>query len=165
VSAYIVNKAHIDALVTLYQNGPTGVPVNPMNAWRLPLYLNDQIEDNRASEDEGVGLDDVLGRVLWVENYNSIAYHYPDATDEDRPGPVDATFTSISGYTAQRGRRLSVPEALKALRGYQYQSCEHPGWATSFAKQVVDRLVGELTTRVDGYDDADTWEIGDEVTA
>lgn len=157
MSAYIVDKAHIDALVTLYQNGPTGVPVNPMNAWTLPLYLNDQIEDHRASEDEGLRLDDVLGRVLWVENYNSIVYYSPDAVDE--------VFADISGYTAHRGRRLTVPEALKAVRGYRYQACEHPGWVTSFAKKVVDQLLDELTSRVDGYDDADTWEIHDEVTA
>lgn len=159
MSAYIVDKEHIDALVTLYQSGPTGVPVSPSNAWSLPLYLNEKIEDNRASGDEGVGLNDVLGRVLWVENYNSIAYHYPDATDDDRPGPVDATFASISGYIASPGRRLAVPEALKALRGYRYQTCEHPGWATSFAKQIIDDLTNELIPYVAGYDEADTWSI------
>jgi hypothetical protein len=130
MSAFIVSKAHIDRIVST------------ANRWRY--------SDMRMSPDD-------LGRMLWLENLKSVAYRYPDDRDGDRPGPSGLTDDQIAHYRWTPTPELTPVEALKAIRCYDYQSCEHPGYETSQARRFVQIFTEEAISRLPGYDRA-TWE-------
>lgn len=95
---------------------------------------------------ERVGLTDYLGgpdsagRILWVENLRSLMYRYPADKDGDRPGPIG--FKDAEAYEYTHTPVYNDPLAARAIvKSYQYQSCEHPGWQDSLAKEVTDLLM------------------------
>ena len=144
MSAFVVSKSHIDALVTLAVKGP-GTGGN----W-LTLHWYERRDDhgqealihNRADYDTA----DELGRMLWAENARSVAYRY-------------GARTVVGDYVWPMGApRLSAVEGLKAIDCYEYQACEHDEWKDSAAKQFCDALRRALITYLPGYDDA-AWAI------
>lgn len=147
MSAWIVTKNHIDALITAgldYQmplewDGNSGTPYSQTSC-RL---------DARSA--------DKVGRMLWQENLNSIHYRYPDTVEGgNHPGPMDFSPTEVEAYTYSHfgARRWSPVAVLKAIDCYEYQSCEHPEWETSEAKRFCDALRLHLIHRLPGYEDA-----------
>lgn len=148
MSAYIVAREHVDLLVRLIIEGPAGVPVNPGTAWYLRSYV--------------MGTADELGQALVSECVASVAYRYREAPEAGTlPGPVDRYY--LEPYAYRRPvHRLTVPEALKALDGYEYQSCEHPGWEASPVRRLCDQVRGAVIHHVPGYDPAPwTWDAAD----
>jgi hypothetical protein len=113
MSAWIVSKTHIDALV---QAGIEREMVRP----------------NEADE---------FGRMLWGECLASVAYRYPGDGDGERPGPSDFRDGDVDAYIyepLEGGPGISLrAEAVvnKAASCYDYQSCEHPGYDGSKAQQ------------------------------
>lgn len=149
MSAFLVDRAHIDLLVDVIFKGPSGVAVSPATAWSLPLYLPDDLKTERA-----------VGRELWLENLRSIEARYPDVLDGGlMPGPAGITREEIEQYTFGRyPYRLTIVEALNAISCLEYQSCEHAGWETSRAKcQILEPLRYELIHRLPGMSSA-PWE-------
>lgn len=131
MSAFIVSKRHIDALVTTAE------------AWRIPLAGSHGSAMHRFSF---TAKD--LGQLLWTENFRSVNYRYTEQQAEEiYPGP-NAYSTKV----------LTPVQALKAIACYEYQSCEHPAWPTSVAHQFVEQFTSEAIHRLPGYDAAD-WEI------
>lgn len=124
MSAWIVSKNHIDTLV--YQ------------AMKQRL-----IEPEQA---------DATGRMLWAENLKSVAYRYPTDKDGERPGPDDFKDSDVLTYTYAEPRRLPASEYGAAfdpddegavviqVECYEYQSCEHPGYAASPARALATLL-------------------------
>ena len=53
---------------------------------------------------------------------------------------------------------LPAVHLLKLAQCYEYQACEHDGWATSRAKKWIDNLVAGLIYKLPGYDAA-PWAI------
>ena len=157
MSAYIVSKAHIDAIVHTARVGVCGREVNPMTAWNF-RYWNGE----RSVGVRGEGSESAVGRMLWIENQRSVSARYPNDRDGEWPGPAGLTLAEIEGYEFQRinpyRRTLTAVQALKAIDGYEYQSCEHEGWHTSEAKMLIDALRKSLIHALPGYDEAD-WEI------
>ena len=143
MSAYIEDKAHIDALVTLVRWGPERVPEN---AWRSLV----------GGQDAEAGR---VGQMLADENIKSVQYRYDGEAIETLPGPADKS--DLLYYHYAPGRRLTAVEGLKALDGYVYQSCEHPDWEKSEAYRWVERLRDALIRFLPGYAEADTWSISD----
>jgi hypothetical protein len=144
MSAYIVDKVHIDVLVSLAIQGRTPS--------RLRWYHDDTSHEARWDNADDVG------RMLWRENLASVAYRYPDDTSGKRPGPCDLADADIEAYThAAHGYQLTPVEGLQAIRGYEYQACEHPGWHGSEAYAFCDALRRCLISRLRGSDDA-PWE-------
>jgi len=88
----------------------------------------------------------------------SVRYRYPDT--EDLPGPLGPWWLLRYIYRPELDRPhiLTVVEALKALAGYSYQSCERPDWYESEACRFVQRMTAWLLEALPGYDDA-PWEI------
>ena len=100
------------------------------------------------------------GQLLVDTCVASVSYRYSESTDS-LPGPVARYYLEPYTY-AVPSHRLDVPEALKALAGYEYRACEHPGWPTSPAKALCDEMRGRLIARVPGYDAAPwTWDLSD----
>ncbi len=68
-----------------------------------------------------VGGADHLGGILWHGNVTSVNHRYCE--DEPTP-PYTYTPLTLPDLTTAEG----LAYAYKAVRGYRYQSCEHPGW-------------------------------------
>lgn len=168
MSAFIVSKAHIDALVDVALNGPRDVSRRWEGGprWEAfdPRDTHWPEQEWRQCAQSGTGnssvkavTPDELGEMLVVENVRSITARYPDVLDGGpMPGPVDAYWESY--YEFQRpSRRPTVVEALKLISCYEYQSCEHDEWVDSEAKRFCEHLTATLIGFLAGYDEA-PWE-------
>jgi hypothetical protein len=118
VSVYIVGREHIDVLVT----GLLGV--------EAPQALGNRV-----------------GRLLWGECVRSVAFHYPEQADGERPGPVGLREATVRRY---RWTRRPTPPVwvYSAARSYSSQSDEHPGWEESVARRLVTAVITELEPTV-----------------
>ena len=156
MSAYIVSKAHIDALVAVAANGPANrSPKYPGDGWTPPMW---RLTDNSQDALNARHNPDLIGSMLWQENVMSVVHRYPNSLN-DLPGPVDFDAEMVLTYTSERpARMLTATEALKAIDGYEYQSCEHPEWKDSQARAFCDALRRRLISTLPGYDEA-AWEI------
>lgn len=77
-----------------------------------------------------------LGALLWQENHASVSWCY----DEPVAAPP---------YAADTTEAPIDPIVLaKAIDCYVYQSCEHPGWASSIAHRLVDALTEKVAERL-----------------
>jgi hypothetical protein len=133
VSAWIVDKVTIDALVTGIVQGEVIAP-------------------------EDYGNEDELGRTLWRECLTSVAYRYPNDEDGERPGPIDFRDSDVDEYEFERVT-VDPVVLLKQVGCYQYQSCEHPGWEASRAFAWTTALYQQLNRAgyshtSPGYDEA-----------
>jgi hypothetical protein len=89
-----------------------------------------------------------------------VRYRYPDCTYDDLPGPIP-TPSVIDYEYRPHPVRLDPVQVLKAIRCYEYQSCEHAGWCTSEAKQFCLILTDYAVSQLPGYEVA-AWEISRE---
>src|SRR3990167_5628484 len=125
MSAFITDKAHIDAMITVARLGP------------------EDAKDNEPGEYWPAGMSaDQLGEMLTAEMIASVSYRYPEdnypAPEAELPGPVEQWYREP--YRYEPTRRLTVAEAHKAVCCYVYQSCEHPGWRSSAAFTFCERF-------------------------
>ena len=146
MSAFMVDKVHIDALVTAAMELVPGEHDSGLR-W----YVDDAskpggyelkelhlLDSTRASE---------VGQMLWAENLASIHARYPDTeeTDSNYPGPADFESSEVARYVWQSVPGIIDPLAvIDALSCYEYQSCEHEGWKTSEAKVFCDALQSKM---------------------
>jgi hypothetical protein len=182
MSAYIVPRAHIAALVRAAYRGPnSGRPVNPDTVWRRPTWF---ASDPRALEWDHAtpgayfaALSEIrrevdhesipkVAQMLLDANVASVSHRYPDDKPDELPGPIDAYYVRPVGWQAAESNAPSLaPVAvLKALDGYEYQACERDDWPDSEARAFCDALRGAVIHHLPGYDDA-AWEIDDETPA
>lgn len=131
MSAFVVTKQHIDAMVTagLPRPGDSGWirwtdPVNPTQTHILNLDTADR-----------------AGALLWQENRVSVNHRYHDGDE------IDAL------YRFARFAQNPVT-VLKLIDCYEYQSCEHPGWEESQAKRLSGQLRKQAISKLPGYDEA-----------
>lgn len=150
MSAFIVDHAHIDYLVTAaieYGMGPRGNSVY----WR-------RSDDWRDSIRVGIDTAEEVGAGLMRENIASVTHRYPDG---DLPGPIPTPDPSAYSFMPVRPSTITAVQVLKAIACYEYQSCEHPGWRDSAAYDFCRRLENAVINRLPGYDDA-KWELSTE---
>jgi hypothetical protein len=143
MSAYIVNKAHIDALVLLGQRGPSDrAPQYPGDGWYGPYTYRDKTLDE-------------IGTDLVCENVRSINARYPDTIDdpEHMPGPIEHYWEPTYTFNPKVKHPTTI-EGLKLIACYEYQACEHAGWATSDAHDYCQSLRSALVSELPGYDAA-----------
>lgn len=131
MSAWLVSRRHIDALVT---------------AATTAQFYNRELEQITAEPD-------ALGRLLWGECLKSVSARYPRDGDGEWPGPAGLTRAEIAGYT-HTPLTFDPVTLLKALDCYEYQSCEHDGWRTSTAREVCQSLRRYLIATLPGYHNA-----------
>jgi hypothetical protein len=159
MSAYIVDKTHVDILVKLGLEGPRGLPVSPGNAWsRLHWYELDPSDDDfdwkTGSRQLELMSADAVGQMLVCENVLSIRARYPDVDEGGTaPGPCDEYWREPYTYADPRYRPTAV-EGLQALACFEYQSCEHDEWRTSEARRFCEALRHSLIQRLPGMNDA-----------
>jgi hypothetical protein len=142
MSAWIVGNAHIDLLVRGLVESEIVVGIDPNE----------------------------VGRTLWRENLASVAARYPGDKDGERPGPISFRDSDVDTYIYVRPEGpLDLGVLLNAANSYDYQSCEHSGWAPSSANRWITELVASLeradvTSARKPNGAADGWDIGERPT-
>lgn len=91
------------------------------------------------------------GAILHAENVASVNHRY---RDNDKPNFKLCPIASRKHY--------EPIEIIKMARCLEYQSCEHPSWKTSLAKEAIDAICAYAVTKIKGYGDA-AWELPDEI--
>lgn len=150
MSCYLEDKAHIDALIRAAMSGD--------GLW---FYWGPETEQDVIRPGDYVKATEI-GRMLWATNFLSVAHRYGTEKIDDLPGPNGLTRADILGYEYEPAfftPSLEPVEVLKAVQGYEYQTCEIPDWretkAWGFCHYLTSKMIGELP----GYDEANTWSI------
>lgn len=128
MSAWIVDKRHIDLMVTGIVEGTSdlGLPPHPMTD---------------AEKDR-------LGQQLVDECVNSVHVRYPrdDVSKGELPGPNDAYYLKPYHYEPI-GFCPSAAEMYSAICCYMYQSCEDSSrWEQSIVKHLLDTAAQAIKT-------------------
>ena len=168
MSAYIVSKRHIDAMVGA---GLSASPYGELR-WRHRDEWHELSHEN-ATE---------VGAMLWAENETSVSYRYSPpgreyyygehaaemepleelpggrVSEEIAPGVVVEMPEWAEPYRYSAIHPLPAVAVLKAIDCYEYQSCEHPEWEESEAFAFCDSLRRSLIGSLPGYDQA-AWSI------
>ena len=153
MSAWVVSKGHIDALVELgryIKHGPLRWPT-VFEQWGFTNQLTDA---NLAA----------VGQMLMDCCVESVSYRYQDneevntvngvpRTHPELPGPISQYWRTPYKF-APVGRVLTPVEGIKLVHCYSYQSCEHPGWNTSQGRSYCQQLEASLIRNLPGYDSA-----------
>lgn len=157
MSAFVVSRHHIDALLTA---GLYHVPRYPGDSGGRVSWFAAQATEyeptlewyeahHRELTQETAH---AVGRMLWWENVRSVGYRYPDG---ELPGPVGLTTGEVEAYVFNNLSGYPDPvDVLSLIACYEYQSCEHPDWHTSEAAAFCDGLRRYTIRRLPGYDDA-----------
>ena len=142
MSAYIVSKAHIDAIVTFAVGGTRRVGT-------VKRIAGDAGHSEFVSS--AVYTPSQIGAALWAENRASVDCRYSETT----PVPAYAFRPTCHGSTCSKPTRLLTPlDIIKLCQSLKYQACEHPGWDASFAKDFLDRVISAAIGALPGYDNA-----------
>lgn len=166
MSAFMQDKAHFSAIIRTALQGPSDPrAISPDSVWHGPRWsalpadalaeLDWQQQGQAFRRLEHNTAKDVA-TMLYDENVASIRHRYADA-DESSMVVDEPPFTIAE---IMRGRRLMAVQALQAISGLEYQSCEHPEWNTSEALRFLESfrlaLCSFLTRDVEGC-----WSIHD----
>ncbi len=139
MSAYVVNKAHIDAMV------------------RLAIrHKMDYYNAGNEPRPDPRGQPNALGQMLLDACVKSVAHRYPKDKLTDLPGPTGAYWVLPYRYSPM-GRVPTPVQGLKLVGCFDYQSCEHPDWEKSAAYGFCQALKATLIGALPGYDEA-PWE-------
>jgi hypothetical protein len=124
MSAFMCSETHIGALVRFW------------------------VEHDRYGSYVGVNIREVDWRLIFRElareNVRSLRARYPS----DPPTCVRPTRT-LSEYPT-----LEPVSAIKQAQCYEYQACEHDGWATSEAQKITRQIIGTAITALPGFEAA-----------
>jgi hypothetical protein len=145
MSAFLVDRAHIAALIETGRQGPKGAGQG-WNVHGLRWWWGNPTQTGQLDH----LTEDAVGQMLWEENRQSLAYRYPTYLPYRQP---------LEYGTHTGGRRLTCVETLKAISCLEYQSCEHPGWEASEAHAFCEAFRHAVISRLPGYDGADGWSI------
>jgi len=158
MSAYVVDKAHIDALLRAAE------AILPRAGFGLTWCAQDLAElteQERQAAYRRLDHSDLneVGQMLLSECIASVEHRYPSDNLTDLPGQSDAEYILPYRYnrTAGETKGYSAPspvETLKLIACYEYQSCEHPGWHGSEAQKFCKALRHSTIGTLPGYDDA-----------
>ena len=161
MSAFIVSDTHIDALITAGLILPR--PHGPMR-WLWPEITVREVADatraGTAFPQHSVQLVEGRSHELYQDNATDVGAMLAAANRDS----VNFRYAEDEIEAAYRFRPLAgTPDplvVLKAIACYEYQSCEHPEWRASQARQFCDALKEVCIHRLAGYDEA-PWTISD----
>lgn len=140
MSAYIVSKKIIDAIVTISEIGPKDRSAGWVRQTRWATY------DGIKSSGELVTPDE-LGAALWVANVQSVNYRYSERNATAMKAAKAYTYKPVNNVP-------TLMEAFDVLSTYDYQSCEKPNYRRSAVSLFIERLRTVLIGRLPGYNEA-----------
>lgn len=145
MSAYIVDHNHIGYLV----QAATSRAINDQHSslsWTWNIDHEAGTYDRETlSCSPGTETANRVGQMLMNENAESVAHRYDQ--DEHDSLVFDDSETP-------RFHEFDACQVLSSCDCFEYQSCEHPGWAASEAKAFIDALRKAAWTSLPGYKDA-----------
>ena len=151
MSAYMVDRNHIRYLVEAARSNSLS---------RSPLYWHHRGVSHLLETQGGERIvcrhAAGVGQILWDENRKSIECRNPD-TQEDfshAPGPVGESFVYDRHEPAYH-HHFNPVQVLKACACYEYQACEHSGWADSEAHAFIMALTHRAINCLQGYSEAE----------
>lgn len=147
MSAYVVDSAHIDMMLSVAINGPREMR---RGGWSAP-YVSELLAGEKHTGPLTRESAELAGRALLAECIASVSYRY--GAEPAGPGPISSLEVEHYEWT-DYGRPLTVAEACCAIDGFESQSCEHPGWWDSGAHHFCQRFRRALVRCLPGYDDA-----------
>lgn len=140
MSAFVVTKKHIAALVRFYQVRQRGhFDGNDALTW-----MNRLMRKNIESV-----------RYLYGGSIRKLPGYIPELAEIDKLSEDEGIFTILDLFNAPR---IQPVQALKAILCLDYQSCELPDWYQSEECQFLQRVLRVAIGALAGYEDAD-WEI------
>ena len=147
MSAHIVSKSQIDALVHFYlSNSPYKKTCIRDAQSVIPNPLSGLVGDPRGycGEYTDEQVKTAIGKYLYAENGKSVHYRYKDSRPECQM-PMSAVDALCNGYEfterdEDRCPKVSAVEALALCRNLDYQSCEHPTYSESVGYKLL-RLI------------------------
>lgn len=162
MSAFVVSDAHISYLLSaamFYASDPK----HPFS-WRIPDEEPDDVREAGLAWGPGaIAYDqlvrrtltpetaDFVGVMLLGENVKSVNFRYDNRHADENPEPTDYHFTHTT-------KLITALQVLKAIRCYEYQSCEHPKWEASEAQSFCQVLRLSAIAELPDYDKAE-WVI------
>lgn len=149
MSAYLCSDAHFDVLVAYAEIWQ--VKFWPGKGSADDEFLPDKLKNTLSTVDVVTCPGDVWA-MLKRENVRSLFARYADGMGAEMAGKYRYPF----------GSAFTALEVLKAVDGYEYQSCEHEGWVTSSACAFADAMRREGVRQLDGYDTCTTWGISND---
>lgn len=156
MSAYIVNEAHIDALIDVAKQYDS--PRSPLRwFWGNPARI-ERLNEYNPTE---------LGRMLFAQNARSVGDRY-----NETPEPVALTYSyrptgklgreMFPGLINMTGvKEFTAIEAHSIIRGYCYQACETSDWVETEAYAFCEALKNKILDRLAPVD-SDWWGVTDE---
>ena len=171
MSAYIVTHEHITLLtgtamrldLRWFAKGPEGAQDYQRGEPAGPTAIATTKARERRADGSSAA---EVARMLRMENLRSVAFRYArPIVSRDLPGYTrDARherWTAEECWAAQS--RIHSFVVIQAIEGYEYQSCEHPGWRDSesfeFCRTLRNALASELAAGAPGRDVADLDEL------
>ena len=135
MSAYVVEKEHIDALVRA---------AVVARLWYWHDGTSHSVTNLTADE---------TGRMLWLENVCSVATRYEESDLDELPGAMETQAYFWPPILLLRGQASPV-EILKSIACYEYQTCEHDAWKDSEAAAFCSALRHHEISCLPGFEDA-----------
>jgi len=129
MSAFIVDKEHILYLVEAASQYNTYFQTKSGNRMR---NLSSQVE---------------VANLLWKENVLSVNSRYDEKSDVSEITSKD--------FRVVRWNSFSPVQVIKAVKCYEYQSCEHDGWVDSKSKVFCEALKDDAINELEGYEKAE----------
>ena len=157
MSAYIVEKEHIDYLLSVAMrlaappHGPfswSAPDVEPEGVYERgspwgPLHVEHAKLTRRELDRQTA---DAVGMMLLEQNYISVGHRY-----DEEPWQQE-----VANYEFKEWRgKVDPVQVLKSVSCYEYQACEGPSWAGSEAKAFCDALQHYAIGALPGYDKAE----------
>lgn len=150
MSCYICDDRHITALAAY--------AVEQAGVHRGAIFATLSADDRERFDDETDI--EVLASLLHRENVASFRARY-QGRHESSIGPYTYKHADV---LAVRVGAFSAVQIIKAAHCFDYQACEHDGWADSFACKVIKAIVDHATRQLPGYNEA-AWGIPDAASA
>lgn len=144
MSAFYVGEQHVTAILSASHRVRHGVWVPASVAGPDWPHGRNLGRGQHAEQMTALGLE------LLRENRNSLAARYPSDFETMLDGNLNTYRFRMDLHALNR---LHPAEIAKLVDCYEYQSCEHEGWAGSDAKRWCDWLRGELWSLFPEYDD------------
>jgi hypothetical protein len=104
-------------------------------------------------------LPEEVAELLARENVKSVDYRYPRDIDEQvNEVFVKECIAAAKILNKKRPNVYTAVQVIKLCNSLDYQSCEHPGWEASNAKETLDAIVAIAIRNLPGYEAAE-WSI------
>jgi hypothetical protein len=151
MSAWIVSKAHVDAMVTwaLAQSGGYSDQPHVTVWWGA----------KQERIDCGPWNADTIGQRLVDDIVQGVHHATPTAT------PARATYPApyyLQPYVYQRTRPITNAEMVALLNCYSYQACEHQEWEKTWSYAFQQQMQHEILKHVENAGQPTFWGYEDE---